>query len=130
MDRLPALYDRVQTASGGVSLQAGLLDCIFTQHVDFSSQQGGVPSQQTDIAQIKCGDGVQITSTSEVDGNLESREKLFVRDLFFDRLTGDVRGTGPGRLTSTRRGEGGLPMGYTWAAGARTSTAASYFQAI
>ncbi len=103
--------DRVQTASGGVSLQAGLLDCIFTQPVDFSRQQGAVPSQQTDIAQIKCGDGVQISSTSEVDGNLESREKLFVRALFFDRLTGDVRGTGPGRLTSTRRGEGGLPMG-------------------
>ena len=103
--------DRVQTASGGVSLQAGLLDCIFTQPVDFSRQQSAVPSQQTDIAQIKCGDGVQISSTSEVDGNLESLEKLFVRDLFFDRLTGDVRGTGPGRLTSARRGEGGLPMG-------------------
>ena len=103
--------DRVQTASGGVSLQAGLLDCIFTHPVDFSRQQSAVPSQQTDIAQIKCGDGVQISSTSEVDGNLESLEKLFVRNLFFDRLTGDVRGTGPGRLTSTRRGEGGLPMG-------------------
>jgi len=102
--------DRVQTASGGVSVQAGLLDCIFTQPVDFSRQQGVVSSQQTDIAQIKCGDGVQISSTSEVDGNLESLEKLFVRDLFFDRLTGDVRGTGPGRLTSTRRGEGGLPV--------------------
>jgi len=102
--------DRVQTANGGVSLQAGLLDCIFTQPVDFSRQQGAVSSQQTDIAQIKCGDGVQISSTSEADGNLESLEKLFVRDLFFDRLTGDVRGTGPGRLTSTRRGEGGLPM--------------------
>ena len=102
--------DRVQTANGGVSLQAGLLDCIFTQPVDFSRQQGAVSSQQTDIAQIKCGDGVQISSTSEADGNLESLEKLFVRDLFFDRLTGDVRGTGPGRLTSARRGEGGLPM--------------------
>ena len=103
--------DRVQTSSEGVSLQAGLLDCIFTQPVDFNKLQGSIPSQQTDIAQIRCGDGVQISSTSEVDGNLESREKLFARDLFFDRLTGDVRGTGPGRLTSTRRGEGVLPMG-------------------
>ena len=78
--------DRVQTASGGVSLQAGLLDCIFTQPVDFSQQQSAVPSQQTDIAQIKCGDGVQISSTSEVDGNLESLEKLFVRDLFLSLI--------------------------------------------
>ncbi|MEO2000167.1 MAG: hypothetical protein ABGW75_00980, partial [Pirellulales bacterium] len=36
--------DRVQTASGGVSVQAGLLDCIFTQPVDFSRQQGVVSS--------------------------------------------------------------------------------------
>ena len=31
--------DRVQTSSEGVSLQAGLLDCIFTQPVDFNKLQ-------------------------------------------------------------------------------------------
>ncbi len=103
--------DRVQTASGAVTLHSGVLECIFTNPVNFSSQQGTVSSQQTDIARITCGNGVQIKSLSEADGKQKSVENLFVRDLFFDRFTGDVRGTGPGRLTSVRRGGGGLPMG-------------------
>ena len=103
--------DRVQTASGAVTLQAGILECIFTNPVNFSSQQSTVSSQQTDIGRITCGNGVQIRSASEADGKPSSVENLFVRDLFFNRFTGDVRGTGPGRLTSIRSGGGGLPMG-------------------
>ena len=94
-----------------MTLQAGILECIFTNPVNFSSQQSTVSSQQTDIGRITCGNGVQIRSASEADGKPSSVENLFVRDLFFNRFTGDVRGTGPGRLTSIRSGGGGLPMG-------------------
>jgi hypothetical protein len=109
--QIARFVDRVQTASGAVTLQAGVLECIFTNPVNFSSQQSTISSQQTDIARITCGNGVRIRSLSEDDGKPKSVENLFVRDLFFDRFTGDVRGTGPGRLTSVRRGGGGLPVG-------------------
>lgn len=105
--------DRVETGSGDTELKAGSLDCVFSQPIDFSRQRQPQAQAQNDIARIACGNGVRIISRtkSETDGQLESHEQLFVRDLFFDRLTGDVRGTGPGRLTSTRRGEGSLPLG-------------------
>ncbi len=103
--------DRVQTGSGGTSLHAGSLDCIFTQPLSFDRQGRAGGSQPTDVARIACGNGVRIDSKTEAAGRVDSEEHLFVRDLFFDRRTGDVRGTGPGRLTSTRRGGGGLPLG-------------------
>ena len=103
--------DQVETGSGRTKLHAGTLDCIFTQRVEFDRQGRGGQSSPTDIGRIDCGNGVRIESRSEVNGQVESVEHLFVRDLAFDRLTGDVRGTGPGRLTSTRRGGGGLPLG-------------------
>ncbi len=107
--------DRVETGTGGTELKAGSLDCVFSQPIDFSRQRQPQPPAQTqnDIARIACGNGVRIISRTQADddGLLVSHEQLFVRDLFFDRLTGDVRGTGPGRLTSTRRGDGSLPLG-------------------
>lgn len=105
--------DRVETGSGGTRLKSGSLDCFFSQPIDFSERRQRSPQQPNDIAKITCGNGVRIISRTESEGGggLASHEQLFVRDLFFDRLTGDVRGTGPGRLTSTRNGEGGLPLG-------------------
>ena len=105
--------DRVETGSGDTELKAGSLDCVFRQPIDFSRQRQPQAQPQNDIARIACGNGARIISRTKAaaSGQLESHEQLFVRDLFFDRLTGDVRGTGPGRLTSTRRGEGSLPLG-------------------
>jgi len=108
--------DRVETGSGGTELKAGTLDCVFSQPIDFSRQRQQLQTQapaQNDIARIACSNGARIISRTEAaaGGGLASHEQLFVRDLFFDRLTGDVRGTGPGRLTSTRQGEGSLPLG-------------------
>ena len=52
--QIARFVDRVQTASGAVTLQAGVLECIFTNPVNFSSQQSTISSQQTDIARITC----------------------------------------------------------------------------
>lgn len=116
-DGLTARFvDRVVTTSGETALKAGSLDVIFTQPIDFSAggmQRGG---QRADVAKIACGSGVRIESeTSGQDGS-KSVDKLFVRDLVLDRATGDVSGTGPGRLASTRFGQapgmampGGMP---------------------
>jgi hypothetical protein len=98
--------DRVTTTSGATALQAGSLDVVFTQPMDFSAEgmQRGAP--RADVARIACGSGVKIESQSAAADGSRSLEKLFVRDLVLDRATGDVSGTGPGRLTSTRFGQG------------------------
>ncbi|MEI7781542.1 MAG: hypothetical protein WCJ18_06405, partial [Planctomycetota bacterium] len=105
-DGLTARFvDRVVTSSGLTSLRAGSLDVIFTQPIDFSAggmQRGG---QRADVAKIACGSGVRIESESSGQDGSKSIEKLFVRDLVLDRATGDVSGSGPGRLASTRFGQ-------------------------
>ena len=118
-DGLTARFvDRVVTSSGATSLKAGSLDVIFNQPIDFSA--GGLDrgGRRADVAKIACGSGVRIESESIGQDGSKSVEKLFVRDLVLDRATGDVAGSGPGRLTSTRFGQapalamprGGQPM--------------------
>jgi lipopolysaccharide export system protein LptA len=104
--------DRVTTTSGATALHAGSLDVVFTQPMDFSAEgmQRGAP--RADVARIACGSGVRIESQSAAADGSRSLETLIVRDLVLDRATGDVSGTGPGRLTSTRFGQGpalGMP---------------------
>jgi len=106
-DGLTARFvDRVVTTSGATAVHAGSLDVVFNQPLDFSAQgmQRGAP--RSDVARIACGSGVRIESQSAAADGSRSLEKLFVRDLVFDRATGDVAGTGPGRLQSTRFGQG------------------------
>jgi hypothetical protein len=105
-DGLTARFvDRVVTASGATSLKAGSLDVIFNQPIDFSA--GGLDrgGRRADVAKIACGSGVRIESESIGQDGSKSVEKLFVRDLVLDRATGDVAGSGPGRLTSSRFGQ-------------------------
>ena len=106
-DGLTARFvDRVVTRSGATAVHAGSIDVVFTEPLDFSAQgmQRGAP--RSDVARIACGSGVRIESRSAATDGSQSLERLFVRDLVFDRATGDVAGTGPGRLQSTRFGQG------------------------
>jgi len=106
-DGLTARFvDRVVTTSGATAVHAGSLDVIFAQPMDFSADgmQRGPP--RTEVARIACGSGVRIESRSAAADGSRAVEKLLVRDLVFDRATGDVTGTGPGRLQSTRFGQG------------------------
>jgi len=103
-DGLTARFvDRVVTASGGTNVRAGSLDVVFNRPFEFATSQPQ-PAVRPDIARIACGSGVRIESESAQDG-AKSVEQLFVRDLVIDRTTGNVTGTGPGRLSSTRFGQ-------------------------
>ncbi|MFM8891000.1 MAG: hypothetical protein ACKOTB_05120, partial [Planctomycetia bacterium] len=96
--------DRVVTASGGTTMRAGSLDVVFDRPVEFAAARQ--PATRPDVARVACGGGVRIDGESQAeDGTRSSAEQLFVRDLVLDRGTGDVTGTGPGRLTSTRFGQ-------------------------
>ena len=130
-DGLTARFvDRVVTTSGDTALRAGSLDVVFTKQIDFSATTSDRTARNTDVARIACGNGVRIESESVAADGGKSVEKLFLRDLLVDRATGEVTGSGPGRLASTRfgaspgialPGAGGLPG----AAGAAQPTPAA-----
>jgi len=105
-DGLTARFlDRVVTTSGQSVLRAGTLDVVFNRPIDFGAQATQRGGQRADVARVICGNGVRIESeTASADGG-RSMERLFVRDLVIDRATGDVSGSGPGRLATTRFGQ-------------------------
>jgi hypothetical protein len=104
-DGLTARFsDRVEAVGGDAALRAGLLDVIFDHPFELAQgpRRGG---PQPQVARVACGQGVRVENEStSVDGQ-RSRERLYARDLVIDRVSGDITGTGPGRLTSTRYGE-------------------------
>ena len=104
-DGLTARFvERVVTAGGQATVEAGSLDVVFDRPFDLAAgtpRPAGPPPQ---VARIACGSGVRIESTAAAADGGRSRERLYARDLVVDRVTGDVTGTGPGRLTSTRFG--------------------------
>ena len=120
-DGLTARFvDRVVTTSGGTAVRAGSLDVVFNRPFEFSAGQPQ-PAARPDVSRIACGSGVRIESESAAQDGAKSMEQLFVRDLVIDRTTGNVTGTGPGRLTSTRFGQ---PPGMSLPAGPQTPGAA------
>jgi len=113
-DGLTARFvDQVVTTSGNTAVRAGSLDVVFNRPLAFSAGQPP-PTARPDVARIACGSGVRIESESAAQDGAKSVEQLFVRDLVIDRTTGNVTGTGPGRLASTRFGQApgmALPAG-------------------
>jgi hypothetical protein len=113
-DGLTARFvDRVVTSSGSTVVRAGSLDVVFNRPIEFSAGQPQ-PATRPDVSRIACGSGVRIESESAAQDGTKSVEQLFVRDLVIDRTTGNVTGTGPGRLASTRFGQApgmSLPAG-------------------
>jgi hypothetical protein len=121
-DGLTARFvDRVVTVSGGTAVRAGSLDVVFNRPIEFSAGQPQ-PAARPDVARIACGSGVRIESESAAQDGGKSVEQLFVRDLVIDRTTGNVTGTGPGRLASTRFGQ---PPGMALPTGPQTPGAAA-----
>ena len=121
-DGLTARFvDRVVTTSGGTTVRAGSLDVVFNRPIEFSAGQPQ-PAARPDVSRIACGSGVRIESESAAQDGGKSVEQLFVRDLIIDRTTGNVTGTGPGRLASTRFGQ---PPGMSLPTGPQTPGAAA-----
>ena len=97
-------------ANGGTTIvRSGSLDVVFDEPFELAGdrrgQPGRQPRRQPEVARIACGSGVKIESESIDEAGDRSVERLFVRDLVVERASGEVSGTGPGRLTSTRKGQ-------------------------
>lgn len=102
--RIARFVDRVVATSGAAALKSGSLDVMFDRPFDL----GGPPrpgARQPEVVKVACGGGVHVESESIVADGGRSRDRLHARDLVVDRVTGDVAGAGPGRLTSTRLGQ-------------------------
>jgi hypothetical protein len=105
-DGLKARFaDTVVATGGSADLRAGSLDVFFDRPFEFAASGAQRGGGQPEVARIACGAGVKIQSESVDEAGERSTEQLFVRDLVIDRSSGDVTGTGPGRLTSTRTGQ-------------------------
>ena len=105
-DGLTARFtDRVEAIGAGASLRAGLLDVAFDRPFELASDGRRGDAPQPQVARVSCGNGVRVESQSDAADGQRTQERLFARELVIDRMTGDVTGIGPGRLTSTRHGE-------------------------
>ncbi|MEY3205242.1 MAG: hypothetical protein RLZZ21_1573 [Planctomycetota bacterium] len=105
-DGLTARFvEKVVAASDRATVHAGSLDVVFDRPFTLGADGAERGGPQPDVARIACGSGVRVESESQAADGGRSKEQLFVKDLVIDRATGDVAGTGPGRLTSTRLGQ-------------------------
>jgi hypothetical protein len=103
-DGLTARFvDQVVAKTDATTVRSGSLDVVFDRPFEFGAAPRG--GRQPDVVRVACGSKVWIENRSVQEDGGRSVEQLFVRDLVVDRLTGDVTGTGPGRLTSTRLGQ-------------------------
>jgi hypothetical protein len=92
----------------GFAATCDQLEAVLAAPIDFNSpkrdpKQGDRPSAE--IRSVLLTGRVDLTShTYDEDGTEQSRDRLAVRVLSIDRKSGDLRGQGPGFLTTTREG--------------------------
>ena len=104
--RTARFIDRVVAKGAATTVRCGALDVTIDPAFDFA---GGRAGPQPEVTRIGCSGGVRIDNESAGRDAARSVEQLFLRDLVIDRLTGDVAGTGPGRLAVTRLGQPAAP---------------------
>ena len=96
--------DDVVAKTSDTTVRAGIIDVVFDEPFDFSGERRPAAGRRPEVARVACGGGVKIESDAVDEAGEKSRQRLFVRDLVVERASGEVSGTGPGRLTSTRTG--------------------------
>jgi hypothetical protein len=86
------------------------LDVVLRQRVVFAQMR---PQDQTQVGRILCHGQTLMESRAMEQDKLASIDRMQVRDLMVDEVTGLVEGQGPGWITSVRHGDDNLmgPMG-------------------
>jgi len=115
--RTARFSEEVVAVTPETTVRAGVIDVVFDEAFDFGGDRRPPGGRRPEVARVACGGGVKIESEMVDDAGEKSRQRLFVRDLVVERASGDVSGTGPGRLTSTRVG-GSPALGLPAAPGA------------
>ncbi len=104
--------DSVNVISDSQLLQTAWLDVQFQQPISFSDARQQQPPPA--VEKLVCGDGVFIESRTVEAGQQVSYERMRLKDLDLNNITGDFHGNGPGWLVSVRRGGG---QGFTMPGG-------------
>ena len=98
--------DSVNVTANSQLLVTGWLDVCFQQPISFSNarqQQQPPPA----VERLICGDGVFIENRSVEAGQQVSYERMQLKNLDLNNISGDFHGDGPGWLVSVRRGGNG-----------------------
>jgi hypothetical protein len=102
-DGLTARFvDRVVASGGAATVRATTVDVLFDRRLDLTGT--GRTPQSPQVARVNCAGGVRVDTSSRPEGAERSVERLAIRDLSIDRVSGEIIGNGPGRLTSVRLG--------------------------
>ena len=87
------------------NLKTDNLDVILRQRVNFAAMR---PQDQTEVGRILCHGVTLMESRTIENDKLASVDKMQVKDLIVDEVTGLVEGQGPGWITSVRHGDNNL----------------------
>ncbi|MBX9789246.1 MAG: hypothetical protein K2Y37_10055 [Pirellulales bacterium] len=114
--------DRVVGQFDQRTLRTGEMHVDFDQRIDFARPPR---DRQPVWAAVACRGGVRVEGQTRRDGTLESVEQLRAADFSVRRVDGYVHASGPGWLSTVRRGVGGfLPGAQPGAGGAAAAAAA------
>ena len=101
--RIAHFQDAVKVRGETQELDTGSMDVSLEHRISFSENQTQQPAT---IEKIHCGEGVVIVNQSFDNGRQASFDRIWVKDLDMDNITGEFRASGPGRVISVRRGSG------------------------
>ncbi len=100
--------DSVNVTANSQLLQTGWLDVYFQQPISFSDTR---PQQPSSVGRLICGDGVFIENRTIQAGQQVSYDRMQLKNLDLDNVTGDFHGDGPGWLIRvSREGSQGFSM--------------------
>ena len=93
--------DSVNVIGDSQLLQTGWLDVCFQQPISFSDPR---PQQPPPVEKLICGDGVFVENRTIQAGQQVSYDRMQLKNLDLNNISGDFHGDGPGWLVSVRRG--------------------------
>ncbi len=106
-DGRKAHFDRgVKVRSDTQVMETSWLDVHLQHPISFSAPRPQGPALQEPalVEKIICGEGVYIVSQSFNKGQQTGFDRIWLKDLDMNNITGDFHANGPGRVISVRRG--------------------------
>ena len=95
--------DSVNVIGNSQLLQTGWLDVYFQKPISFSDARQQQPQSQQ-VERLVCGNGVFVENRSIEAGRQVSYDRMLLKNLDLNNITGDFHGDGPGWLVSVRHG--------------------------
>jgi hypothetical protein len=100
--RTAHFQDAVKVCGETQVLETGSMDVGLEHRISFSENE---QQQQAQVETIHCGGGVYVVNQSVDDaGRQTSNDHIHFKDLDLNYITGEFHATGPGHVTSVRRG--------------------------